>query len=104
MIAHSQFENPSFRLVAKGLLALHQMGKDGKDDSPEADSVRDAMDVPWNALNKTEVERAQWLSEDLYSVSEPPAATTQREMNPQAQQALNDAIEARQSAEWDRAL
>jgi hypothetical protein len=62
------------------------------------------MDAPWNALNNTEMERAQWLSEDLYSVSEPPAATTQREMNPQAQQQLNEAFEARQNREWDRAL
>jgi hypothetical protein len=90
--------------VAKGLVALHQMGKDGKDDSPEADSVRDAMDAPFNALNRSEQERAQWLSEDLYSVSEPPGATTQKEMNPQVQQQLNEAIEARQSQEWDRAL
>jgi tetratricopeptide (TPR) repeat protein len=104
MIAHPPFGGSSFKLVAKGLLTLHQLGKDGKDDSPEADSVRDAMDAPWNALSKAEEERAQWLSEDLYSVSEPPAATTQREMNPQAQQALNDAIEARQRGEWDRAL
>ena len=104
MIAHPPFGSSSFKLVAKGLIALHQMGKDGKDDSPEADSVRDAMDAPWNALNKTEVERAQWLSEDLYSVSEPPSASTQKEMNPQAQQQLNEAIEARQRREWDRSL
>ena len=55
-------------------------------------------------LNRTEKERAQWLSENLFSVSEPPAATTQKELNPQAQQQLNEAIEARQSRAWDRAL
>jgi hypothetical protein len=104
MVTHSPFGSPSFQLLAKGLVALHRMGKDGKDDSLEADSVRDAMDAPWNALNRTEEERAQWLSEDLYSVSEPPAATTQKEINPQAQQQLNEAMEARQSREWDRAL
>jgi tetratricopeptide (TPR) repeat protein len=104
MVAHSPFGSPSFRLVAKGLVELHRLGKDGKDDSPEAESVRDALDAPLNALNRTEEERAQWLSEDLYSVSEPPAATTQKQMNPQAQQQLNEAVEARQSREWDRAL
>ncbi len=55
-------------------------------------------------LSRAEKERAQWLSEDLYSVSEPPAATTQKEMNPQARQQLIEAAEARQRGEWDRAL
>jgi hypothetical protein len=104
MIAHPPSGNSSFRLVAKGLAALHQMGKDGKDDSPEADSIRDALDAPWGALNKKEEERLQWLSEDLYSVSEPPAEAVQKEMNPQVQQQLNEAIEARRNREWDRAL
>ena len=37
--------------------------------------IRDPLDAPLKALNRTEKERAQWLSEDLYSVSESPAAT-----------------------------
>src|ERR1035438_3616310 len=104
MIAHPSFGSPSFKLAAKGLVELHRLIKDGQDDSPEAESVRDALDVPMKALNRTERDQAQWLSEDLYSVSEPLAATTHKEMNPQAQQQLNEAIVARQSQEWDRAL
>jgi tetratricopeptide (TPR) repeat protein len=104
MVAHSQFGSPSFNLVANGLVALHRLIKEGKDDSPEAESVRDALDAPLKALNRVEKERAQLLSEDLYSVSEPPAAATQKEMNPQAQQQLIEAFEARESKEWDRAL
>lgn len=104
MTAHSSFGGSSFKLVVRGLLALHQLIKEGKDDSAEAESVRDALDAPLKALNRTEKERVQWLSEDLYSVSEPPAATTRKEMNPQAQQQLTEAIEAREGREWDRAL
>src|SRR4051794_28149742 len=104
MVAHLPFGSPSFKLVAKGLVALHRLIRDGKDDSPEAEAVRDALDAPLKALSRTEKERAQWLSEDLYSVSEAPAATALKEMNLQAQQQLNDALEARQSGEWDRAL
>ena len=104
MVAHPPFGSSSFKLVAKGLIALHRLIKDGKDDSPEAESVRDALDAPLKALNPSEKERAQWLSEDLYSVSEPPAATTQKEMNPQAQQQLIEADEARLRGDWDRAL
>src|SRR5437588_9078060 len=104
MGAHSPFGSPSFRLVAKGLVELHRLGKDGKDDTPEGDYIRDALDAPLDALNQNEKERAQWLSEDLYSVSEPVVEPSQKEMDSQAQQELNAAIEARQSREWDRAL
>ena len=31
-------------------------------ESPEAESLRDALDAPLKALNRTEKERAQWLS------------------------------------------
>lgn len=59
---------------------------------------------PEEALNRAERERAQWLSEDLYSVSEPHDATLQKELNPHAQQQLNEAFEARRDGDWDRAL
>ena len=104
MVVHSSFGSPSFHLVAKGLVALHRLIKEGKDDSPEAEAIRDALDAPLKALNRIEKERAQWLSEDLYSVSEPPAMSTQKEMNAQAQQQFYEAIEARRGREWDRAL
>ncbi|HVA51690.1 MAG TPA: hypothetical protein VNH11_35445 [Pirellulales bacterium] len=104
MLPQPVFGSPSFNLVAKGLLDLHRLIKEGKDDSMEAEAIRDALDAPLKALNPTEKARAQWLSEDLYSVSEPPAAINPKEMNPQAQQQLNEAFEARQSGEWDRAL
>lgn len=99
-LSHS---SPSFTLAVKSLIALHRLIKDGKDDSPEAEAIRDALDAPLSALNAAEKERAQWLSEDLYSVSEPPAGPT-KEMNPQAQRYLSEAIEARERREWDRAL
>ena len=104
MVAHFQFGSPSFKLAAKGLVELHRLIKDGKEDSPEAESVRDALDAPLNALNRTEEERAQWLSEDLYSISEPPTEIGRKEMNPQAQQQLIEAVEAQKNKEWDRAL
>jgi hypothetical protein len=90
--------------MAQGLVELHRLIKEGKDDSPEAESVRDALDAPLKALSPNEKERAQWLSEDLYSVSEPPAASRQKEMDPQAQLHLVEAIEAKRREEWDRAL
>ena len=96
--------SPSFRLVAKGLVALHRLIKEGKDESTEAEAVRDALDAPLKALSRTEAQLAQWLSEDLYSVSEPSAEGAQGEINPHLQQELNEASAARESGEWDRAL
>ena len=59
---------------------------------------------PLKALSRPEKERTQWLSEDLYSISEPPETVTSKVMSSQAQQQLNEAIEARQVREWVRAL
>lgn len=104
MVVHPLIGSSSFKLVARGLVALHRLIKDGKEDSPEAESIRDVLDAPLRSLNRAEKERAQWLSEDLYSVSEPTAVTAQKQMNFQAQQELNEAFEARQNHERDRAL
>ena len=104
MVSQATFGSSSFGLVARGLVELHRLGKEGKDDSPEAELVRDAMDAPWNALSRTEVERAQWLSEDLYSVSEPRLSFAQMEMDTNVQQQLGMAIEAKSSHEWDTRL
>ena len=56
------------------------------------------------ALNRSEKERAQWLSEDLYSISEPAAPSALKEMSFEARQGLREAVEAQQGHEWDRAL
>src|SRR6266446_6505382 len=104
MIADRPLGSPSFRLVAKGLIELHGLIKDGKDDSAEAELVRDSLDAPLRALNSTEKDRAKWLSEDLYSISEPGPATSPKPITAEAQRALNQAREARQNGEWDKAL
>jgi tetratricopeptide (TPR) repeat protein len=95
--------SPNYRAFVRGIRALHRLALSGKDESPEADTVRDAMDVPWEALSDIERKRARGLSGDLYSISDPPDSR-QQEMNAQAQDKLTNAIEARQRGEWDRAL
>jgi len=60
-------DNPNFRLVEKGLIELHQLLKQGLEDSEEAEAIRDSLDAPLDALSPSEMERAQQLSEDLYS-------------------------------------
>src|SRR6266446_3563092 len=94
--------NPSYLAMVRGTRELHQLLAAGKDDSPEADAIHDATDGPWEALAEVERKRVGNLSEDLYSLNEPPPAA--QPMNPQAQAKLIEAFEARQRGEWDRAL
>lgn len=94
--------NPNYLAMVRGTRELHQLHAAGKDDSPEADAIRDATDGPWEALSEVERNRLRNLSEDLYSLVEPAPAA--QPMNPQAQAKLNEAFEANQRGEWDRAL
>ena len=104
MVALAQFGSPSFQLAAKGLIALHRLMKDGKDDAHEAEAIRDALDVPLNALNPIEDKRAQWLSEDLYSIGEHAAQSSVGESNIKVHEELEDVCEAQQKGELDLAL
>src|SRR5260370_42459479 len=94
--------SPSYLATVRGTHALHRLIAEGKDDSPEAEAIRDASDGPWEALSETERDRARWVAEDLYSLYEEPPA--RQVMAPEAQAGLNEAYEARERGEWDRAL
>ena len=94
--------NPNYLVMVRETRELHQLLAAGKDDSPEADAIRDATDGPWDSLSEVERNRVRNLSEDLYSLDEPPPVA--QPMNPQSQAKLNEAFEARQQGEWDRAL
>jgi hypothetical protein len=94
--------SPSYLAMVRGTRELHQLLAAGMDDSPEADAIRDATDGPWQALSEVERNRVRNLSEDLYSLVEPPP--TPQPMNPQAQAKVNESHEARQKGEWDKSL
>jgi len=104
MDATHTFGSAHFTIAAKELVALHQLFKVGDDDSPEADRIRDALDAPLAAMDPIERKRAQWLSADLYSVSEPSPTFKLKEMNPQAERKISDSIMARKEERWDDAL
>ena len=95
--------SPNYLAIVRGLRELHELTATGRLDSPEADSVRDATDSPWEALTDEEKRRISGLSEDLYSITDPPRKGS-KEMNPQAQARLMDTYQARQRGEWDRVL
>ncbi|MEX0794695.1 MAG: hypothetical protein WD045_16275 [Pirellulaceae bacterium] len=104
MIANPPFGSPNFRVVAKGLIELHRLIKQGLEESQEAEDIRDSLDAPLDAMSPTEKERAQWLSEDLYSISEPTADLPLALMEPRAQLDFLEAMESRHRGDWDRAL
>jgi len=102
MIENLMCVNPNIQLIAKGLIDLHRLIRQGNDDSPEGESIRDALDAPLKRLSRTEKERTQWLSEDLYSISEPSASDLPKDAT--GQERISDGIEARENQESDRAL
>src|SRR5579871_1587185 len=104
MPSDPQFGSPTFRVVAARLVDLHRLIRDGKGDLSEAESVHDALDQPLDALSQLEQNRAQWLSEDLYSVSEPLPATVRKAMDPSDQQQHYEAFKLIRVRNWDRAL
>ena len=104
MAPRTPFGSKSFAQVARGLVAIHGLIRAGTDESPEAESIRDSLDAPYKVLTPTERYRAQWLSEDLYSISNSPDGGTPQEPSLQAQLQLVEAIEARRNSEWDQAL
>ena len=93
----------NYRHVLQGYLRLHQLTVEGRDESPEADAVRDSLDRPWRLLTDAEREQVQGLSVDLFEIDNP-IEGAHLEMSPDAQHHLAEAVEARQRGEWDRAL
>lgn len=91
----------NYLAVVRGLRELHRLRTVEREDSPEADAVRDATDLPWEGLTEEEKKRLSGLSEDLYSVSNQQRPTV-LELKPQAQSRLVDAVQAQQRGEWDR--
>lgn len=63
-------QNPAFRAYEQGLIRLSQLDAEGKNDSEEADAVRDAMERPYRQLSQPERDRLRGLSADLYMLQD----------------------------------
>lgn len=94
--------SPSYLAVVRGTHALHRLIAEGKDDSVEAEAIRDASDGPWQTLSEKERKRARLLGEDLYSLNEVPFL--RQALTSEAQAGLNQVYQERQRGEWDRSL
>jgi tetratricopeptide (TPR) repeat protein len=96
-------KSPSYQSELSALLRMHQLSLAGKEESEEADSVRESAYDYWDDLSKLEKDRLTGLSKDLYEISDGPAQAPEL-MNPQAQGKLVGAYEARERGDWDKAL
>lgn len=106
MIRHTKPMTTAYEEVAQGIRELHRLMIAGRDESPEADAVRDAVDGPWQSLSEAERDRARALSEDLYSVTDSPAGAKSRtgDLASQTHLYLSKILEARQRGDLDGAL
>jgi hypothetical protein len=94
--------SPNLIAYVRTVRELHHLFLNGKEESEEADAIRDASDIPWKAMTDEERERAGGLSEDLYSISDPPPDL--QPMTLEARNQFTQAVEASLARDWDQAL
>lgn len=71
MNASSTAGSQAFAESVRLLHRLHALFLEGKQESEEADSIRDDADQPWYQMTGAERERLGALSADLYTISDP---------------------------------
>lgn len=101
---NKQSVSEAFGRVATRLVDLHHLIAAGKDDASEADDLRDAIDLDLAIMTDVEREQARWLSEDLYSLSEPLPDPATVVMTEKEQRLFAAAMVAKSHRDWDRAL
>ncbi len=97
-------ENPAYVEYERMTLRLHRLISEGKDESDEADHLRERMDAPWNKLNAEERDRLDGVVMDL---APPPSAVGSNDAFPgQIDVAALDHARAiaYQRREWPRFL
>lgn len=58
-------DNPSYKEAVCLLKEFHLLKREGKEDTDEADAIRDAMDKPWYELSEPEMARIKIMSADM---------------------------------------
>lgn len=81
------------------LLKLHELDTQGKDQSPEANEIRDEMELPERHLTPLEQERLDGLSGDLYML-------VGQEVKERSKQpvTVQDFLACYRARNWDRVL
>ncbi len=82
-----------FREYISLLARLQQFFLEGKEDSPEADALRDRMDRPWDALSPEQSEIVAGLCADLNGMIDGPSPGT----NPSESELLQESLALREA-------
>ena len=76
------FQNPDFAEYVRLLGRLHQLIREGRDESEEGEALRDSMDRPGDALIDDEGRAVSDISVDLYSISDDVVEAATRRAEP----------------------
>lgn len=57
----------NYHRIEMALLALHRLFLQGRDNSPEANAIRDSIDGPWEALSEVNRNRLRDYSQSLHA-------------------------------------
>lgn len=68
MVAIASKSDEHFRNAVALLMQLHDLMRDGKSETNEADELRDQLDIPWKHLSEDEARSIRNLSADLASI------------------------------------
>jgi hypothetical protein len=97
------FNNPDFLQYVRLLSELHQLIREGTDEAPEGEVLRDRMDDPGSRLSSDEIASVNGISSDFYSL----AASLTGPVLPQTDEVkvdLRSALDARDRRDFSRAL
>ena len=91
---------------AQLLRAMHQLIREGKGDSEQAETLADQMDVPWRAMTAQEQSRLRGLASDLHTLSEggPKRVDMTREQVAIWKSELSEALKCFEAGDLDPAL
>ena len=96
-------ERTAYQETVSGLLRLHRYTVEKQDKTDEYHGICEALEGYWGQMTPIERERTSGLSQDLYTVSDPPSAKLEP-ITPEAQGEFAAVYEARDRGDWDFAL
>lgn len=62
--------NDPVREYARLLLQYHELDPRGENESPALNAICEAMDWPWQRMDRTQRQRMRGLSQDLYALAD----------------------------------
>lgn len=97
------FDNPDFLQYVRLLSELHQLIREGTDETPAGEALRDRMDDPGSRLSADEIVTVNAISADLYSLTASLAGSDLSRTD-EAEADLRSALDARDRRDFKRAL